>query len=329
MVEWSDARPSSWVTYAELGTSAQDLVAAFNMSKAKPAPTPFLSGVKISRKDNAQNEKERAEMKEKPLRRLVGMLMFLARCTRPDILTAVVILARYQVDPGPLHWKWGMHILRYLAGTLDLGIVYGKCNVDRKSHVQYVPYSMYHDSDWAGCPDDAKSTTGWISFSWGGAISWHSTKQKCNAQSSCEAEYIASNEAARETVWSIRLLESMGHTKEDIHATQRSSSLSNAEYDPAEYLRKFPSEQTQSGHNPIVMFCDSTAAIANTKNPGRDHRRMKHISNRYHYVRDLVKQGVLDVCKVHTDDNVADILTKDLKREVFLRHGSSYAFWSR
>ena len=130
------------------------------MTNAKPAPTPYLSGVHISKDDNAQDEKERKEMKEKPLRRLVGMLMFLARCTRPDIMAAVTMLARYQVDPGRLHWKWGMHILRYLAGTLDYGIVYGKMNKDRKSHVQYVPVTVYHDSDWAGCRVTAKSTSG-------------------------------------------------------------------------------------------------------------------------------------------------------------------------
>ena len=77
-----------------------------------------------------------------------------------------------------------------------------------------------------------------------------------------------------------------------MHVAQHSSSLSAAEFDPAKYLMKFPSEQVKLGGTPLVMFCDSTAAIANTINAGRNHKRMKHVENRYHYVRDLVQQGV-------------------------------------
>ena len=97
-----------------------------------------------------------------------------------------------------------MNILKYLKGTRDHGIVYGEANKpgikEMKDHVQYVPLTMYHDSDWGGDIDDRKSQTGWVSFSYGGPINWTSTKQQCVAQSSCEAEYIAANEACKESI---------------------------------------------------------------------------------------------------------------------------------
>ena len=68
------------------------------------------------------------------------------------------------------------------------------------------------------------------------------------------------------------------------------------------------------------MFCDSTAAISNTVNAGRFHARMKHVEIRYHYIRDMVQKGILKVAKVHTDANVADILTKKVTTTTFTKH---------
>ena len=248
------------------------------------------------------------------------MLLFLARCTRPDIMAAVTTMARFQIDTGPAHWKYGMHVLRYLAGTTTAGVQYGPCNLNKKSHVQYVPLTMYHDSDWGSDAIDKRSTTGWISFSWGGPINWCSVRQKCIAQSSCEAEYIASNEAARESVWALRLFEDLGYPREKLHFAQHSTNIGPGEVEPAHHLRAFPNEQEQSGAKPLTMFCDSTAAISNTVNAGRSHSRMKHVEIRYHFIRDMVKRGILRDAKVHTDANVADILTKAVSKQTFIKH---------
>jgi hypothetical protein len=298
---------------------ALDILAMFNMLEAKPAPTPYLD-VKLSKEHNAVSEKDKQFMEGKNYRRLVGMLLFLARCTRPDIMAAVTTMARFQNDTGPTHWKYGMHVLRYLAGTLTTGIQYGPCNLKKESHVQYVPLTMYHDSDWGSDTIDRRSTTGWVSLSWGGPINWCSTRQKCIAQSSCEAEYIASNEAAKESVWALRLFEDLGYPKDELHFAQHSTDIGPDEYEPAHHLRKFPNEQEQQGCKPLTMFCDSTAAISNTVNSGRFHSRMKHVEVRYHYVRDMVQRGILKVAKVHTDLNVSDILTKAVSKATFIKH---------
>ena len=298
----------------------EDVLAAFDMTDANGVATPHILSVKLSKDHNAKSDEEREKMKDKPIRRLVGMLLFLARCTRPDIMTAVTTLARFQTDPGPMHWKWGKNILKYIAGTRDLSIVYGKRNIKKDNHVQYVPLTVYHDSDWAGCADDRRSVTGWATLSFGGPINWCSTKQKCCAQSSCEAEYIASNEAAKESIWSIRLFKDLGYTAEDLHVAQHSSKLCKESFNPAKYLREFPSEPEQAGATPLVQFCDNSAAISNANNAGRFHKRMKHVEVRYHYVRNQVLAGNLKIAKVKTDDNVADILTKGIKREDFEKH---------
>ena len=300
-----------------------DILGAFSMADCKPKNTPHISGLKLSKDLEAKTPADYIAMKDRPMRKLVGMLLHLARCTRPDISAAVATLARFQVNPGPKHWDWGVNILKYLKGTRDHGIIYGKANIKNEDHVQYVPLTMYHDSDWGGDLDDRKSQTGWVSFSYGGPINWTSTKQQCVAQSSCEAEYIAANEACKESIWSIRLFNDLGYSAADLRTAQHSSHLDNDMYSAAHYLRDFPNEQEKAGATPLAQFCDSTAAISNTVNTGRDHRRMKHVEIRYHYVRDQVQAGRIRVAKVHTDVNVADILTKSIKVEAFTRHRDS------
>ena len=76
----------------------------------------------------------------------------------------------------------------------------------------------------------------------------------------------------------------------------------------------------QNGKKPVVQYCDSTTAISNTINTGADHKKMKHVEVRYRYVRTLVHRGILKVAKVHTDVNVAGIMTKPTKAATFIQH---------
>ena len=79
-------------------------------------------------------------------------------------------------------------------------------------------------------------------------------------------------------------------------------------------------EQEKEGKKPVVQYCDSTTAISSTINTGADHKKMKHVEVRYHYVRTLAHHVTLMVADVHTDLNVADILTKSTKIATFIRH---------
>ena len=95
------------------------------------------------------------------------------------------------------HWKAVKHILRYLIGTINYGLLYS-----RTSSVCL----GYSDSDWGGDLDNRKSTSGYVFQIGGGPVSWQSRKQSCVALSTSEAEYIALTPAAQEAIWLRQLL---------------------------------------------------------------------------------------------------------------------------
>ncbi|KAK1631316.1 hypothetical protein QYE76_005631 [Lolium multiflorum] len=137
----------------------------------------------------------------------------------------------------------------------------------------------YSDSDHADDVDDRKSTSGVIFFFGSSIITWGSQKQKIVAQSSCEAEYIAAATAASQAVWLRRLLGAV--------------------------LGKEPDR--------VKLCMDNLSAIALCKNP-IFHDRIKHIDTRYHYIRECVEEGKVEVVHVGTNDQMGDILTKALPR---------------
>jgi hypothetical protein len=77
-----------------------------------------------------------------------------------------------------------------------------------------------------------------------------------------------------------------------------------------------------SASQPLDLYCDNNGAIAQAKEP-RSHQKSKHILRRYHLIREIVYRGDVKVCKVHTDLNVADPLTKPLPQTKFEAHTSS------
>ena len=133
----------------------------------------------------------------------VGGLIYLTH-TRPDISYAVGVISRHMQNPTKHHFGTTKRILKYISGTTDYGLWYG--NSDAFNLIGY------SDSDWAGCAEDRRSTSGYM-FSFGSsAISWSSKKQATVALSSSEAEYIAVNLAACQAVWLIRILEDLAIT---------------------------------------------------------------------------------------------------------------------
>ncbi len=101
-----------------------------------------------------------------PYREVVGSLMYLMICTRPDIAFAVGKLSRHLNSHGPAHHAAAQQVLRYLKGTQDLGITF-----HRSAELKLVGYS---DSDWAFDKENRRSTTGYIFKLAGGPVSWKS-----------------------------------------------------------------------------------------------------------------------------------------------------------
>lgn len=140
----------------------------------------------------------------------------------------------------------------------------------------------YTDSDYAGDLDDRKSTSGFVFLIAGGAVSWCSKKQPIVALSTTEAEYIAAVSCATQAIWLTRVLGEIGEEDEDC----------------------------------ILIKCDNNSAIQLSKNPVH-HGRSKHIEVRFHYLRELTKEGKVKLIHCGTQDQVADIMTKPLKLDTF------------
>jgi hypothetical protein len=176
----------------------------FGMDKAKPVSTPMPPKVRLTSNMCPQTDEEKRMMKQEPYDAVVGKLMYLTTCTRPDIAYAVRELARFMGNPGEMHWKCAKHVLRYLCGTANYGLLLG--NVDE-------PYPLFRgltDSDW-GMGDQRKSVSGYVVLMGNSPIAWSSKQQATVALSSCEAEYLASAHCARQLIWLRYLLEELGY----------------------------------------------------------------------------------------------------------------------
>lgn len=131
---------------------------------------------------------------------VVGSLMWPAIHTRPDIAYAVGVLSRYCSNPGPFHCKYLQRVMRYLLGTLDIGLVFRKDTED-----DIVGNS---DSDYAGTKDERKSTGAYTFMLVGALISHYSKLQPTVALSTCEAEYMV---LAKEALGCARFLIGLGY----------------------------------------------------------------------------------------------------------------------
>ncbi|KAK2981110.1 hypothetical protein RJ640_021164 [Escallonia rubra] len=244
---------------------ATDLLKKFNMLNCKVAATPMNVNEKLKIEDGTQSTDGRF------FRSLVGGLIYLTH-TRPDIAFSVGVVSRFMHNPTAHHLGAAKRILRYIAGTRDFGLWYSQV-----SNFRLVGFS---DSDWAGCLDDRRSTSGSIFNLGSGAITWTSKRQATVALSSSEAEYIAATSSACQAVW----------------------------------LRKLLADLLQDQKGATEIFCDNASAIAMTKNPVY-HGRSKHIDIRHHFIRELVANEVISLKFCGTNEQVADILTKSLPRE--------------
>jgi hypothetical protein len=159
--------------------------------------------------------------------------MFAAVVTWPDIMCAVGQLSQFNTNPSSKHLFAAKRVLRYLAGTMDLGIVYGP------SSTRLVGLS---DADWGGNLDTRRSTTGFVIMLNGGAIAWRSKRQTTVALSTMEAEYMALTEAAKEIKWMRHFLFELGVAKKDGSTVLRTDS------EGAEALAKNPVNHSRAKH---------------------------------------------------------------------------------
>ncbi|KAF5466537.1 hypothetical protein F2P56_016455, partial [Juglans regia] len=239
-----------------------DLLSRTNMLHAKAMPSPMSTSSQLSLFDGANFSDPSL------YRSVVGALQYLS-LTRPDIAFSVNKVCQFMHKPTDKHWSAVKRILRYLRETTDFGLLL------RPS--PSFQLSVFSDADWAGSPDDRKSTGGYCVFLGQSLISWSSKKQPTVARSSTESEYKALANATSELLWIKSLLHELG-----IFST------------------KCPR-----------LWCDNLGATFLSANPVL-HARTKHVEIDYHFVREQVQKRALDVQFLPSESQIADALTKAL-----------------
>lgn len=141
------------------------------------------------------------------------------------------------------------------------------------------------DAEWGSCIDDRRSYTGYVFMFAGAAISWESRKQRTVALSSMQAEYMTLTEGAKEAI----------------------------------HLRRFLREIGVNIKNPTPIWNDNQGAQKLAQNAAF-HNRTKHISIRHHFVREVLKKGIIEIGYIPTGEMMADILTKGLGGPKHLEH---------
>ena len=170
--------------------------------------------------------------------------------------------------PTDIHLTAAKHILRYVRGTIDRGLFY---------ILGPISLSAFSDADWAGDPNDRRSTSGLLVFLDNNPITWSAKKQLTISRSSTEAEYRALASASVELCWLRTLIKNLGL-----------------------YL-----------YDPPILWCDNVSALAIASNP-IFHARTKHVEVDFHFIRERVLRKDLQVKFVSTVDQLADIFTKGL-----------------
>lgn len=232
-----------------------DLVAKFGMSDAIGRSVPLSAGTQFTCEGELLDTSHISQYTT-----LVGSLLYLSICTRPDIAQVVGVLARYMSKPTLAHWQIAKGVVRYLAGTSSMGIMFGTRNAVLVG---------YCDADYAGDVDTRRSTTGYVFLLHGGAISWSSRLQATVAVSTVEAEYMSAAAAVKEALWLRLLLAEMHMSVRPVHihcdnqgalkllkhpiASQRSKHI--------DVLYHFAREKVASG-DVEFSYCISNAMIA-------------------------------------------------------------------
>jgi hypothetical protein len=175
---------------------ALDLVAKYGLEEGRSRTVPLAPSIKLSKDEANPLDTTKYGYSE-----LVGSLLYLTVCTRPDIAQAVGALTRYMSKPAESHWQAIKGVLRYVAGTASFGIVYKP---------EDSTLSGYADADYAGDIDTRRSTTGYVFILNGGVISWSSRLQATVAVSTAESEYMSAAAAVKEALWLRKLLSDFG-----------------------------------------------------------------------------------------------------------------------
>jgi hypothetical protein len=238
----------------------QEILNRFGMDACRPRKTPLDANLNLSKDTGKQDESLLG-----PYQELIGCLLYLTGCSRPDLAQSVGLLSRFMSAPTDMHFSAAKQVLRYLAGTSQLGLKFS-------GGENYLV--GYCDADYAGDVDKRKSTSGFVFIMNGAAISWASKLQPTVAMSTCEAEFVAAANAAKEALWLKTLL--------------------------SDFTGKVV---------PVELNVDNQGALKLIHHP-HAHQRTKHIDIAYRFIQHRVERGEISCNYIETTRMVADCITK-------------------
>ena len=244
---------------------------------------------------------------------IIGSCLHISQVSRPDCAFAVGVLARHSANPGNIHMKAALDLVKYIYATRRLYIKYERIKHERiesKNNISIYegantpkeltieerlvesipriisgePY-QYCDADYAGDKHTRKSTSGWISFMNGGPISWASRLQKLCAQSSAEAEIYAVVDSAKEAL----------------------------------HLKLLSEEcEIRNPNKPLTIYEDNNSCIQ-MGHGLRGSKSAKHFEVRLRFLHEHIEEKNIEFNRINTKNQVADGLTKALPKETFLK----------
>jgi hypothetical protein len=223
----------------------------------------------------------------------VGKLNFLEKSTRPDIAYATHQVARFCEDPNAEHGEAIEHIAKYLRDTADQGLIF-RPDISKS-------FDTYADADFVGNwhrmtasddPSTAKSRSGYVIQYAGCPVAWASKLQTIIALSSCEAEYVSLSESLRDTIPLMELVKEIKKSGFKVISTTATV-----------YCKAFE---------------DNSGALELARLP-KMRPRTKHINIKYHHFREYVRLGIIKIFPISTENQLADIFTKPLPQNLFLR----------
>ncbi|CAI7748244.1 unnamed protein product [Closterium sp. NIES-53] len=252
----------------------------YGVTGGRTVMTPFPAGFKLKKaaeEDDVLEDEQRNEYQS-----LIGSVMYAAVHTRSDASFGVGQLTRVVQRPTEEQLEVAKRLVRYLGSTASAGVQFSAGGQLKQIGVDGVTpgtlkLSCFTDATWASEDEDQSSVGGFVCMVGGGPVSWRSKKQSEIAQSSGEAEYMAMYHAIKEIVLLRKLLKDMGAEQE----------------------------------GPTPLFSDSEAAIGMANNPILNGLN-KHMKIKWHWVRQMVKEGIVELHHVKASKQAADFLTKRL-----------------
>nr|GFA17139.1 copia protein [Tanacetum cinerariifolium] len=163
-----------------------EILNKYGMESCDPVGTP------MEIKDKLDLDQNGTPVDATKYRSMISALMYLTS-SRPDIVHATCLCARYQAKPTEKHLKEVKRIFRYLQGTVNTGLWYTKDSGFK--------LTGFLDADYAGCKDTFKSTSSGAQFLGEKLVSWSSKKQDCTALSTAEAEYVSLSACCAQVLW--------------------------------------------------------------------------------------------------------------------------------